>query len=227
MRNRTKESGDDLAIDLRESVHAVGAPRIEMFADVTCPFAYFGLRRLIEARDARGSDVTIRVRAWPLEWINGRQLAPDLVASEIVALRASIAPQLFVGFDAARFPTTSIGALGLVAAAYRLDARSGEQLSVRVREALFEEGRDLTDDAELRAIGRPFGVEPLSVRAAEAAVRADWERGRARGVRGSPHFFSGHRSWFCPSLRVRHDGPDLDITVDPVALEHFLAAALG
>lgn len=201
--------------------------QIEVFADISCPFTHVGLQRLIAERDARGSSIGIRARAWPLEWINGRQLAPELVAAEIDGLRARVAPNLFRGFDAERWPHTTIPALGLAAAAYEHDVALGERLSVRLREALFEEGRDISEETELRAIGRPFGVEPMAPLAAEAAVRADWERGRTRGVRGSPHFFVGARNWFCPSLRIRHEGAEFDIAVDTPSLQRFYASALG
>jgi predicted DsbA family dithiol-disulfide isomerase len=201
--------------------------QIELFADISCPFTHVGLQRLVTERDARGSSAGVRARAWPLEWINGRQLAPEPVAAEIAGLRARVAPDLFRGFDAERWPHTTIPALGLAAAAYEQDLAVGERLSLRLREALFEEGRDISDDAELRALGRPFGVEPMAPLAAEAAVRADWERGRTRGVRGSPHFFVGSRNWFCPSLRIRHEGVKFDIAVDTTSLERFYASALG
>jgi predicted DsbA family dithiol-disulfide isomerase len=200
---------------------------IEVFADVSCPFAYVGLRRLFEAREAHGSDARVHVRAWPLEWINGRQLEPDLVAAEIAALRAGVAPHLFAGFDPARFPDSTIDALGLAAAAYKVDVRVGEQVSLLLREAIFEKGQDVTDRALLHSIGRVFGVELLSRAVAEPLVRADWERGRARNVRGSPQFFVGTRSWFCPSLRIRHEGSDFDISVDSAALDDFYSAAFG
>ena len=203
------------------------ATRIEVYADISCPFTHVGLRRFIAARDARGSGTRIRVRAWPLEWVNGRQLAPDHVAAEIVGLRVRVAPRLFAGFDPTRFPSTTIPALGLAAAAYQAGDDVGERLSLRVRDALFEEGRDLTDAAELRAIGRELGVAPLSEASAEAAVRADWDRGRARNVRGSPHFFVGSRDWFCPSLRIRHEGTKFDISIDSEALDAFYAEVLG
>ena len=58
-------------------------------------------------------------------------------------------------------------------------------------------------------------------------MRADWECGRARNVRGSPHFFVGDRDWFCPSLRVRHEGAAFDISVDIKALDEFYATALA
>jgi predicted DsbA family dithiol-disulfide isomerase len=199
---------------------------IEVYADISCPFAHVGLRRLVVARAAAASDVRIRVRAWPLEWVNGRPVAPDPVASEIAGLRARVAPHLFAGFDPSRFPDTTIPALGLAVAAYQVGDEVGERVSLRLRDALFEEGRNLTDEAELRAIGREFGVEPLVGPAAESAVRADWERGRARNVRGSPHFFAEARDWFCPSLRIRHDDSDFDVSVDSAALDDFYASVL-
>jgi predicted DsbA family dithiol-disulfide isomerase len=204
---------------MRRSTH------IEVFADIWCPFTHVGLRRLVAARDAKGSRASVRVRAWPLEWVNGRPLGSDLVAQEIAALRATVAPELFAGFDPARFPATTIPALGLAAAAYQLGDDIGEHMSLRLRDALFEEGRDLGDEAELRAIGTEFGVEAGDA-AAEAAVRADWELGRARNVRGSPHFFVGGRDWFCPSLRVRHEDATFDVSVDSDALDDFYATAL-
>jgi predicted DsbA family dithiol-disulfide isomerase len=201
--------------------------QIELFADISCPFTHVGLRRLVAERDARRSPVVVRARAWPLEWINGRQLAPELAAAEIAGLRAVVAPDLFRGFDTERWPRTTIPALGLAAAAYQHDLDVGERVSLRLREALFEEGRDISDEAELRAIGRAFNVEPMGPAAAEAAVRADWERGRTHGVRGSPHFFVGARGWFCPSLRIRHEGSNFDVAVDAHALDKFYAIALG
>ena len=78
--------------------------RVEVFADIVCPFTHVGLRRLSEARRGRETSPVVRVRAWPLEWLNGAPLDPDIVAREIDALRAQVAPDLFAGFDAATFP---------------------------------------------------------------------------------------------------------------------------
>jgi predicted DsbA family dithiol-disulfide isomerase len=200
---------------------------IEVYADIVCPFTHVGLRRLIAARDARGSHAPVRVRAWPLEWVNGAPVAADLVAAEITALRATVAPDLFTGFDRARFPRTTIPALGLAAAAYRAGDAVGEGVSLRLRQALFQEGRDLTDPAELRTIGIEWGVAPLVGPPAEAAVRYDWERGRARNVQGSPHFFVGDHDWFCPSLRIRHEGDSFDVSIDRDALDKFYATAFA
>lgn len=176
---------------------------IEVFADVCCPFTWVGLRRLLAARDARGLTLPVRVRAWPLEWINRQAFDVDHVRAEVDALRESVAPDLFTGLDPARFPRTSIPAFGLTAAAYALGDTVGERAALRLREALFEEGADAGDPAVLAALAAELGVSPPSVEATEAAVRADFEEGRERGVIGSPHYFAGTGpGWFCPGLEI-------------------------
>jgi predicted DsbA family dithiol-disulfide isomerase len=199
---------------------------VEVFADVACPFAYVGLQRFVAQRDARGADVRLRVRAWPLEWLRGTPLDPTEVARQVSALRRSVAPELFGGFDASCFPRTSIPAFGLVAAAYRLDAVAGEAMSVAVREAIFESGEDVADPAVLEAIGWRFGVEPMAPARAAEAVLHDWERGRELGVRGSPHFFADGGSWFCPSLAITQHDTGYEVQVDERKLQSFYRAAL-
>lgn len=201
--------------------------RIEVFADIVCPFTHVGLRRLSEERHARDRALSLRVRAWPLEWINGAALGPDLLTREIDALRAQVAPELFAGFDPTLFPMTSIPAFGLVAAAYNLDYPTGAAVGLAVRDALFERGQDVSDHDVLLAIGRRFDVEPLDAEPAAVAVRTDWERGKARAVLGSPHFFVGDHGWFCPSLEISHANDQFDIEVDDERMHEFYAAAFG
>jgi predicted DsbA family dithiol-disulfide isomerase len=201
--------------------------RIEVFADIVCPFTHVGLRRLSEERHARGRRVSLRIRAWPLEWINGTALGPELLTGEIDALRAQVAPEMFVGFDPTIFPITSIPAFGLVAAAYALDYPTGAAVGLAVRDALFEHGQDVSDEAVLLSIGRRFDVEPLEPKAAELAVRTDWERGKARAVQGSPHFFVGDRGWFCPSLEISHHNDRFDIHVADEQMDDFYTAAFA
>jgi predicted DsbA family dithiol-disulfide isomerase len=201
--------------------------RIEVFADIVCPFTHVGLRRLIDARDAAGAQAAVRVRAWPLEWVNGRPIDRDLVAREIDALRLQVAPELFAGFDVATFLRTSIPAFGLAAAAYALSDTIGEAVSLAVRDALFEQRLDVADHDVLGAIANRFGVEPLDPQAAESAVGTDWQRGKARGVRASPHFFVGDCDWFCPSLVICHERDGFDIQIAADTMRDFYAAALG
>ena len=200
---------------------------VEVFADIVCPFTHVGLRRLSKARGGRDDVPGVHVRAWPLEWVNGAPLGSDLAAREIEALRTHVAPDLFGGFDATTFPRTSIPAFGLAAAAYAVDDLTGEVVSLALRDALFERGEDVSDAEVLRAIGQPFGVEPLGRAATESAVRADWELGKARAVQGSPHFFVGGRGWFCPSLDISHEGEQFSIQVAVDTMREFYAAAFG
>jgi predicted DsbA family dithiol-disulfide isomerase len=199
-------------------------PTLEVFADIACPFTHVGLRRIVAEREQRNSPLQLRVHAWPLEWVNGVPLDPLFVAEEVAALRATVAPHLFAGFNEKRFPHTSIPAFGLAQAAHDLGAQTGEAVSLAIRTALFEEGRDPSDDAVLASIASRFGLDVPTPDEAEASARAGWEEGRARGVQGSPHFFVGDASWFCPVLRIeRDDAGDLHIQEDEETEHVFFA----
>ena len=199
---------------------------IEVFADVRCPFAHVGLRRLFDQRERRGSQVPFFVRAWPLEIVNGKPLDPELVAEEVEALRVQVAPDLFTGFDHSRFPTTSLPALALTAHAYKTGAEVGAQVALALRWALFEEGRDiawndvLDEIAASAGVGRPHDGD-------EGAVEDDLTEGRQRDVIGSPHFFIGEASYFCPTLDISHDNGHLRITGDPAKFDELLDVSFG
>src|SRR3954451_22989604 len=164
---------------------------IEAFADVRCPFARVGLRRLFEERRRQGSHVPVRVRAWPLELVNDAPLDADLIAEEVAALRAQVAPELFTGFDRSRFPSTSLPAMALTAEAYEIGAETGTRVAMALRWALFEEGRDISRRDVLLDIALRAGARALPGN--HERVLDDLAAGRARGVIGSPRFFVGSR----------------------------------
>lgn len=197
---------------------------VEVFADVWCPFTHVGLRRLVERRAAAGGDFQLVIRAWPLELVNGEPLAADFVAEEIEALREQVAFDLFGGFDVASFPTTSLPALELAAVAYERDVATGERVSLALRDALFEQSRDIGDPAVLGEIAAGAG---LSVEDRADAVRHDWDEGRARGVEGSPHFFIGDDGFFCPALDIQRVDGHLRIDADPAEFDRFVDRCLG
>lgn len=197
-------------------------PVIEVFADVACPFAYVGLQRLLQARDDAGrSDLAVRIRAWPLELVNGEPLRAEDVAEEVDDLRRQVAPDLFVAFDQAQFPPTSLPALDLAAAAYAADRVLGERVSMALRTALFEDGRDISRPEVLQAIASEHGA-PLPSPGARDQVEADWRDGQARPVTGSPHWFVGDDDFFCPSLDIQRVDGHLRIDVDAAAFQAFL-----
>jgi predicted DsbA family dithiol-disulfide isomerase len=195
--------------------------RLEVFADISCPFTHVGLRRLVTERERRGrSSPRLHVRAWPLELVNGEPLAGAALEPKVEALRATVAPELFTGFSPRRFPQTTLPALAAEAAAQALDPVIGERLSLRLRTVLFEEGRDPSDPKLLAELLAEHGVDPSAVH--PSAVEESWREGERRGVVGSPFFYVGSAGWFCPSLAITHDDTGYDISIDTTSLEGFL-----
>lgn len=196
---------------------------VDVWADVACPFTHVGLVRLTARRDAAGADTQFRAHAWPLEWVNGTPLDPQFVAEEIAALRAQVAPDLFTGFDPAAFPSTSVPALALTAAAYARGTDVGERTALAVRDALFERGLDVSEPEVLATLADDLGLGDL---AADAdAVRAEFDAGRARGVVGSPYFVVRGEGFFCPSLDISHGDDGFVVAFDVAAFEEFATRA--
>ncbi len=196
---------------------------LEVFADVRCPFTHVGLRRLVERREALGASVTLHVRAWPLELVNGVPLNVNVIDEEIQALRAQVVPSLFEGFSRATFAATSLPALALTMAAYDRDSTTGEAVALALRWAFFEEGRDIADPEVLAGVARRFDVAWSEGDAAQR-VLDEWRDGISRGVIGSPHFFVGGEGWFCPVLDISHAG-GFRVTENAAALDSLLERA--
>lgn len=200
---------------------------IEVFADVACPFTHVGLRRFVDRRRQLGAaELTLHVRSWPLEVVNGEPMDPGFIAEEIDEIREQVAPDLFVGFDREAFPATSLPALTLAIAAYDAGPSVGEAVSLELRDLLFERGVDIADPDTLSALADAHGIAvDLSD---HRRVLQDHAEGVARGVVGSPHFFTPTGAFFCPSLTVgRDDEGHLRVTPDPVGLEEFMQSCFG
>lgn len=198
-----------------------------MFADVWCPFTHVGLRRFVERRAERGSDLRLRVRAWPLELVNGEPLGPAMVAEEIEGIRAVAAPDLFAGFDQASFPASTLAPLALTDAAYRADPAVGEAVALDLRDRLFERGQDVSAADVLADVVVAHRLDEVAPVASSDAVERDWAEGKERGVAGSPYFFTPGGTFFCPALDVRRVDGHLRIDSDPEGFERFLAACFG
>ena len=197
---------------------------IEVYADVWCPFAHVGLRCVVERRTQLGrEDVALDIRAWPLELVNGTPLDPETTADHVRDLRAQVAPDLFRHFDPNHFPSTCLPALACVHAAYRKDLRTGEAVSLALRDALFEKGLDISRQDVLSEVARANGFG-ASDAADEKSVLTDWHEGVKRGVKGSPHFFCGDHDAYCPSLDISKDGKGrLDVNTNLDDLDAFLS----
>lgn len=201
---------------------------IEVFADVACPFAHVGLRRFVDLRAERGRpDVMLHVRAWPLEVLNHEPHDPHHVAEEVDDIRGQAAPTLFRDFSEAAFPTSTMPALSLASAAYRKDVATGEAVSLELRDLLFERGVDVADLGVLERLAGQHQLDHVELHD-DAAVLADHAAGVARGVTGSPHFFTAAGDFFCPALDVRRDGVGrLHVSADPEAFDRFVEACFS
>jgi predicted DsbA family dithiol-disulfide isomerase len=201
--------------------------QIEVFADIACPFAHAGLRAFAAYRREVGATTPrLRVRAWPLELVNGTPHSGAHLAPEIEALRADAAPDLFAGFHADGFPSTTLPALAATAAAYRLGVAHGEAFSLAVRDALWEHGLDIADGEVLASLRARLTI-PDPTADDDAAVRADWAEGRERGVTGSPHFFTERGDFFCPSLDIDQGAGGMRVQFDATGFRRFVAAAFA
>ncbi len=196
--------------------------RVEVFADISCPFTHCGLKKVTALFDELDREVELIVRAWPLEWVNGEPLGADAVAIKSKALGEQLGVTYFDGFRPDRWPETTIPALNLVADAYEVDAATGLAVSLDLRTALFEEGRNVADPAVLVEIAGRHGLDAPATEAS-ATVRTDYDEGKARGVRGSPDFWVGDDEFFCPSLSIGHDDQGaLTAEFDPDGLREFI-----
>ena len=198
---------------------------VEVFADIACPFTHVGLRRFQAYRQEHGTtEPVLRVRSWPLELVNGEALDGPSLVPKIAALRADVAPDLFAGFDEHHFPATTLPAMAAEAAAYRQGLEVGERFSLAVRDALFEDGLDVSDADVLRRLREDHRV-PAPTDADRSAVRDDFAEGKRRDVSGSPHFFTAEGDFFCPSLDIEHDADGYEVSFDAVGFQRFVSAA--
>ncbi len=167
-------------------------------------------------------DVHLHIRAWPLEFVNGAPLDPATTAHHIHDLRTQVAPDLFRRFDPEHFPDTTVPALEIAHAGYARSVEAGESVSLALRDALFEEGLDISRPEVLADIAHRHHVEAVDVMD-ERSVRDDWHEGQRRGVKGSPHFFCGELDAYCPSLEIsRGETGQLEVNPNLRVLDAFL-----
>lgn len=206
---------------------------VEVFAEVGCPFTHVVLRRFAAERKARGraGDLVLRVKAWPLELVNGQPMSAAAVALEVAAIRAQVEPAMFSGFAASSFPRSTVAAMALTSAAATADLATGERVALELRDRLFERGEDVSSNRVLFEVATAHGlpVPPADPDQVDrVAVDAEHTEGSSRDVQGSPHFFVGDRDFFCPGLKIEH-APETgyDISDDPESWATFVRAVFG
>lgn len=199
---------------------------VEVYADVSCPYAHVQLRQARSVRAELGGEaIRIRVRPWPLELVNGGPPESTKIGAGVRALRAQFDEALFAGFDEANMPNTFLPALALEDAAYEHDHDTGEQVSLELRDAFFVHGRDVSSPDVLDEIANRHGLGS-GVRGVDA-VEASWGEGQRRGVEGSPHFFAGDSDAFSPGLAVSKENGEVVVTTTTDRLRQLLGRAAG
>ncbi|MEV0677782.1 DsbA family protein [Actinosynnema sp. NPDC050436] len=192
--------------------------RMEMWADVVCPWAYIGKRRLERALVGRDDvevvwrpfriDPTAPSRAVPLEEALQdplmdeavRACAPDLTPAENRVRVSSIAVAEGLGPRwGARWRAGSHDAHRLIALAHdHGGARLQDDVVERILRAHFIEALDISAPAVLAGIadaaGFAQGAGLLNSDAGESHVRELLLEGKARGVKTSPSLVVGDRA---------------------------------
>lgn len=180
--------------------------RIEVWADIVCPWCYIGKRKLERAIAAAGiADVEIVPRAFQLDprapaeseptidhLAKKLRMAPPQVAS-MMARVTSVAREVDLEYHLER--TRS----GNTRPAHRLlkrAAKSGDprQAWEHLYRAYFTEGRSLFDDAALAQLADELAI-PAADREAEvdAEIDTDLEKARELGITGVPFFVANGR----------------------------------
>ncbi len=177
---------------------------VEVFADINCPFTQVGLKRVARELGESAPETLIHVRAWPLEWVNGEVLDVAGVAIKAKRLTEQLQVNDFAGFDPTQWPTSTIPALNLAAAAYERDMATGLEVSLDIRAALFERGQNVGDPEVLAAMAAGHDL-PAPATDPVQSVLDDYAEGKLRPVNGSPHFWARGGEVFCPSLDLGHD----------------------
>lgn len=139
-------------------------------------------------------------RAWPLELVNGRGIPRGIVPVETAVL-ANHEPELFGAYDGESWPSTSMPAFELVAAARRVQgSRAAEEVDYHVRLAFFRDGVDISVRAGLwQVLESAVGdwselataqiLETWDVAPVRADVLSDYWRSQDLPIQGSPQIF--------------------------------------
>jgi predicted DsbA family dithiol-disulfide isomerase len=166
---------------------AVAMKRMEIWADMTCAWAYVGRRRL--ERAGLGEDVEVVWRPYLID-----PMAP--VPSEPLedALRDPVAEGALR--QSAVWRANTFDAHRVIALAYgRGGAALQDAVVERILRAHFTEGADIADRATLAALAAEAGLDGMA-EALERGdgtdeVRSELLRGKAHGVATSPTFVVG------------------------------------
>ena len=180
--------------------------KIDIYADVVCPWCYVGEKRLEKALAER-SDLHVEKRWRPFQLrpempVNGlpwREFALDKFGGEENMRRAFAHVAAAGGPDGARFDFDRVASAPNTVDAHRLilhaRERGGEwEMADALFRGYFAEGRDLNDPEDLVAMARQADLDPDETRtllSGETGIEDVWESQRTAaklGVSGVPFY---------------------------------------
>lgn len=172
-------------------------PRIAMYADLACPYAYIAAFRLRQLRDVYRGRVIVQHKALALEFVN-RQPTPKLVLDSEIPILMVQQPDLpWEPWHAplTHWPVTIWPAFEAVKCAERQSFELADDLDWALRTALFVESRCISMRYVVLELAERVGLEMSRFTAdldsgqakpqVIAETREGWERLK---VEGSPTF---------------------------------------
>jgi 2-hydroxychromene-2-carboxylate isomerase len=187
------------------------AKRVDFFFDLSSPYSYMAATQLDGLAARTGAQVDWRPMVLGAVFKETGNRMPATVAAKASYMVQDLgrwARQYGVGFRmTSRFPVNAIRAMRLVLVAARAGQASAAALAAF--RALWVDDRDITADAELRAIAATVGLAPDAALAAieEPAIkdqlRANTDEAIRRGAFGAPALFVGEEL-FWGNDRLHH-----------------------
>ncbi|WP_372410922.1 DsbA family protein [Streptomyces luteireticuli] len=183
----------------------MGAPApgtVTVWSDIGCPWASLALHTLRAAARARGRELLVDHRAFPLELFNAEPTPKYIVEPEVIvigALRPELGWRVWSGREA-DYPSTTLPAMEAVQAAKAPEVgglRASDELDAALRHAFYAESRcisvlpvilEIAGDCpavDARALG-----DALARGAGRAEVFGQWRTARGPDIAGSPQLFA-------------------------------------
>ncbi|WP_121822891.1 DsbA family oxidoreductase [Halostella salina] len=184
---------------------------VTVYSDYVCPFCYLGRKSLAQYQETRDGDLAID---WhPFDLRAGKR-GPDGAIDHSVddgkdddyyeeAKRNVQRLQEEYGVEMTTEIATDIDSLDAQVASYYVREHYPQETWLTfdwaIFDALWQDGRDIGDEAVLTELAADSGVDPDEVRSAIAddqlreSVREQFDAARQQGVRGVPTFvYQGH-----------------------------------
>ncbi|MCF6524119.1 DsbA family protein [Streptomyces sp. JJ36] len=175
---------------------------VTVWSDIGCPWASLALHTLRATARARGQELLIDHRAFPLELFNSQPTPKFIVEPEVIVIgahRPELGWRVWSGAES-DYPSTTLPALEAVQAAKDPAVgglRGSDQLDAALRHAFYAQSRCISVPSvilglaeECPAVDAPALAGAMERGAGRAEVYAHWRIAEGPQIQGSPHLFT-------------------------------------